>query len=311
MTMPSVICLSLSTMQPVEFPDACVICLGNFDGVHLAHRALMRTATKLRAHRFIDAVCGVFCFDPPSSEFLSTGASIKLTTLDEKLSYFRDEGMEYVFLASFPALREMSPEQFATEILRDKCHATALVCGFNHRFGHRGAGDPALLRTLLQIPVEVQNEIRMDGETVSASRIRALLQEGDVETATRLLGRHYAITSTVEHGKELGRTWGFPTVNQRFPDGMLVPRHGVYVTDCTLPDGTRRRGVTNVGVRPTVESETAVNCETHLLDFDGSLYGERVTVRFLHFLRPEKKFDTPDALRQQIAHDLERAAAYP
>lgn len=306
--MTGVICLSLQTMQPVSAPDACVLCLGNFDGVHIAHRALLNTATKLRAHRFLDAACGVFCFDPPSSDFF--GEPAHLSSLSEKLECFREEGMEYAFLADFSALRETSPKDFATDVLKNFCHAVAVVCGFNFRFGHRGVGDPALLRDVLNVPVEVQPEIQANGETVSASRIRALLWDGNVEEATRLLARPYSIRSTVIHGKELGRTWGFPTVNQAFPQGALIPRHGVYVSDCTLPDGSHRRGVSNVGNHPTVDRNASINCETYLLDFDGSLYDREITVSFLHFIRPEMKFDSPEALQAQIEKDLQAAKQY-
>ena len=308
--MTGVFCLSLQTMQQAPIPKACVLCLGNFDGVHIAHRALLNTAKNLRAHRFPDAVCGVFCFDPPSSDFFGTTAPAHLSSLSEKLSYFRDEGVDYVFLADFSALREMPADQFATDILKDYCHCVAAVCGFNFRFGHKGVGDPSLLKALLDIPVEVQSEIQADGETVSSSRIRTLLRNGKAEEAAALLGRPYSICSEVLHGKALGRKWGFPTINQEFPLGMLIPRHGVYVTDCTLPDGSRRRGISNVGIHPTVDQNATLNCETHLLDFDGSLYGCEITVSFLHFIRPEMKFDSPQALQEQIERDLKVAKKY-
>ena len=308
--MTGVICLSLQTMQPAPIPTACVLCLGNFDGVHIAHRALLNTAKNLRAHRFPDAVCGVFCFDPPSSDFFGTGEPAHLASLSEKLSYFRDEGAEYAFLADFSALRDMSAEQFATEILKDYCHCVAAVCGFNFRFGHKGAGEPSLLKSLLGIPVEVKAEIQADGKTVSSSRIRTLLRNGRPEEAAALLNRPYSIRSEVLHGKALGRKWGFPTINQAFPEGMLIPRHGVYITDCTLPDGSHRRGISNVGIHPTVDQNATINCETHLLDFDGDLYGDEITVSFLHFIRPEMKFETQKALQEQIERDLESAKKY-
>ncbi len=308
--MNGVICLSLQTMQPIEPPRACVLCLGNFDGVHLAHRALMNTALKLREHRSPDAACGVFCFDPPSSDYFSKNPPAHLTTLSQKLRRFADEGMELAFVASFEALRDLTPERFLTEILRDFCHCVGGVCGFNHHFGRGGKGTPSLIREILDIPVEVQDPILYEDETVSSSRIRACLQDGRVEEATTLLTLPYSVCSTVLHGKALGRKWGFPTLNQAFPAGALIPRHGVYVTDCTLPNGKKLRGITNVGSRPTVDQAASVNCETHLLDFDGSLYGEEITVEFLHFVRPEMRFDSQDALKEQIARDLQTAKEY-
>ena len=297
-------------MQPVDFPKAAVLCLGNFDGVHLAHRALMNTARELRAHRLKDAVCGAFCFDPPSSDYFCQDAPAHLSTIEEKLARFAACGMEYAYLASFDALRNMPPEQFATEILRDRCHTVGAVCGFNYRFGYKGAGTPETLQSILKIPVEIQNEITAEGETVSSTRIRVLLREGRAEEAARLLTLPYALKAEVLHGKELGRQWGFPTVNQQFPYASLIPRHGVYVTECILSDGRKYRGVSNVGSHPTVDENAVVNRETHLIGFEGSLYGEQITVSFLHFLRPEIKFESAEALRKQITADTRAAANY-
>ena len=307
--MNDVICLSLKTMQQVEFPDTCVICLGNFDGVHLAHRVLMHTAKRLRAHRFRDAACGVFCFDPPTSDYLSPSPE-HLCTREEKLKRFCEAGMEYAFLADFAALRSMSPAQFVKEILLEACHCVAAVCGFNFRFGYKGIGTPNDLQALLNAPVEIVDEVQKDGTRVCSSYIRELLHLGKAEQATELLTHPYTLCAKVVHGKELGRTWGFPTVNQSFPQKMLVPRHGVYVTDCELPNGEHYRGVSNVGVRPTVDRQAEVNCETHLLDFDGTLYEKNVTVSFLHFIRPEKKFDSAEDLRRQIEADIQAAREY-
>ena len=280
--MPHITCFSLKTMQPAEVPSACVLCLGNFDGVHVAHRALMQQANKLRAHRFSDATCGVFCFDPPSSDFFADKPS-HLCTREEKLQRFLEEGMEYAFLADFKELCHYSPEDFVEKILKEQCHTVGAVCGFNYRFGHKGAGDSTLLATLLNAPVEVQPEYTEGGKTVSSTRIRAHLKNGEVEEATKLLLHPYTLSAPILHGKALGRTWGFPTMNQIFARDALIPKFGVYVTDCTLPNGRTVRGVTNVGSRPTVEDTSAVNCETHLIDFDGELYGQTVAVAFLHF----------------------------
>ena len=296
-------------MQPAPVPESCVLCLGNFDGVHIAHRALMHAAAKLRTNRFPNAVCGVFCFDPPSSAFLCDTPS-HLCTRAEKLERFREVGMEYAFLADFPTLRAYAPEQFVIDILKKQCHCVAAICGFNYRFGHRGSGDAALLQTLLDGPVEVQNEILEDGETVSSTRIRKLLWDGQIQTATKLLTTPYTLCARVIHGKALGRKWGFPTINQIFPKKALIPKHGVYVTDCILPDGSHCRGVSNVGSRPTVDKDDNVNCETHLIDFDGTLYGDEITVAFLHYLRPEQKFETTESLRRQIEADRLAAKEY-
>ena len=142
-----------------------------------------------------------------------------------------------------------------------------------------------------------------------SSRIRACLQAGDMETAARLLGRPYFLQSRVVHGKSLGHTWGFPTANQTFPDDRLIPAHGVYAVRCHTPQGIFP-GVANVGLRPTVEHPGRVNCETHIIGFDGNLYGQPIKVEFLKFIRPEQKFDSVEALTAAIRQDTQTAAAY-
>ena len=159
---------------------------------------------------------------------------------------------------------------------------------------------------MLGAPVWVRDEIAVNGQTVSSTRIRGLLEAGEVDEANSLLTRPYGFEAKVVHGKALGKQWNTPTVNQYVPDGMLIPRHGVYVTENEV-DGIRYRGVTNVGVHPTVDRNATVNCETYLLDFSGDLYGKTIKISFLKFLRPEKKFESANALKAQIYADIESA----
>ncbi len=301
-------CISLANLQPAPISEATILCLGNFDGVHLGHRALMREARQLQAQQLPHASCGVFCFRTLPSDYLSETPPKHLTTLEQKLAAFREEGMDFVILADFEELAETEPQDFIQQTLLKQCHAAALVCGFNYHFGHKGRGTADLLKAL-SLPVAVVNEVIADGETVSSSRIRLLLARGAVDEAACLLTRPYAFRAPVEHGKALGRRLGAPTINQHFPSQLQVLRHGVYVTDCFV-DGARYRGVTNVGTRPTVENTSLVNCETYLLGFDGSLYGKEVELAFLAFLRPEQKFESTDALREQIACDIRMAKEF-
>lgn len=300
--------ISLANLQPAPISEATILCLGNFDGVHMGHRALMRKARQLRAERLPHASCGVFCFRTLPSDHLLETPPKHLTTLEQKLAAFREEGMDFVILADFEELFKMEPQDFVQQILLKQCHTAALVCGFNYHFGHKGRGTADLLKAF-PLPVAVVDEVIADGETVSSSRIRSLLARGAVDEAARLLTRPYAFRAPVEHGKALGRRMGAPTINQRFPSQLQVLRHGVYVTDCFV-DGVRYRGVTNVGTRPTVENTSLVNCETYLLGFEGSLYGKEVELAFLAFLRPEQKFESTDALREQIARDIRIAKEF-
>ena len=302
-------CISLSTMRPTSMPSRSIICLGNFDGVHLAHRKLLRLALKLRRENYQDTPCAVFCFCEPSSDYLLSAPPAHLSTLSQKLEYFKEEGIEYAFLIDFASVKDLSCAEFAQTLLKDTCHCVAAVCGFNYHFGKGGTGDAKQLEQLLGCPVMIQEEVRDHNETVSSTRIRRFLSDGSVEEATRLLQRPYCFTARVVHGKALGHKLNAPTLNQFFPTNMLIPRHGVYVTECEV-DGKVYRGVSNVGVHPTVDTDARVNCETYLLDFSGNLYEKDLTVSFLKFLRPEKQFSNVKALQAQIQQDIFEARNY-
>ena len=186
-----------------------------------------------------------------------------------------------------------------------------MTCGYDFRFGRGGAGDAAALKRLcapLGIAVEVVPEFRLAGREVSSTRIRALIAQGEVEEAGRLLGYPFAVEGSVGQGNHLGRTLQFPTVNQRLQEGMVQPRFGVYVSR-TRAAGRWWPSVTNVGVKPTVGSEWPV-AETNLLGFSGDLYGAEIRVELLHFLRGEQKFASVEALREQIARDVQSARDY-
>lgn len=290
-----------------KLPPATVLCLGNFDGVHRGHRALIAAARRMRDARFPDAALGVFCFRGLSSDYLSEEPPGHLTTEEERLELFREAGAEVAILADFAALRNTEPQVFIRDILMRDCHCVAAACGFNHRFGRRGAGSPSDLRDAFgKDGVTVCEPIVCGGGTVSSTRIRRLLTEGRPEAAAELLGRPYRLTAEVTGGARLGRTIGFPTVNQRFAERSLIPRAGVYLTECRV-GGQTYAGVTDIGTRPTVDGAHEVRCETHLLDFEGDLYGQRVTVAFLRYLREEKRFESVDALRRQIGADRDTA----
>jgi riboflavin kinase/FMN adenylyltransferase len=316
---PHLICLDLrgDRVTPVSVPPApSVLCLGNFDGVHVAHAALLREGialmTRLRETEDDPSIlCGVFCFLRPSGDYFlgENTRPTHLTTLKERIHALRDLGADLVWLCDFPTVRDLEPADFAN-LLKTACGCVGVVCGYNHRFGKRARGSSELLfRIFGNDRVTVVPALEIDALPVSSSRIRACLQAGDMETAARLLGRPYFLQSRVVHGKSLGHTWGFPTANQTFPDDRLIPAHGVYAVRCHTPQGIFP-GVANVGLRPTVEHPGRVNCETHIIGFDGNLYGQRIKVEFLKFLRPEQKFDSVEALTAAIRQDTQTAAAY-
>lgn len=305
--MPSVKYISLQTEQSSMVSEANILCLGNFDGVHYAHRMLLREAKKMQAEKLPQAKCGVFCFAQPSADFLFSKPPKHLTTLEQKLKRFAAEGMNFAFVANFEDIKDLSPQEFVNDILIAQCGCTGAVCGYNYRFGKFGAGTPELLQKLLTpTPVITVPSIYMDGDTVSSTRIRDLLNQGNVKEANALLTVPYSITARVEHGKGLGHKLGSPTFNQIPPAEMLIPARGVYLTRSVI-EGKSYYGVTNIGTRPTVDTNANLNFETHLLDFSGDLYQQVLTVDFLDYIRPEQHFESVDALQKQIQKDIQTA----
>ena len=188
-----------------------------------------------------------------------------------------------------------------------------LVAGHDHRFGHKNQGTPQLLQEKcreLGLGCDIIPKVEVDGITVSSTYIRQLVESGDVETAARFLGHRHCMTQTVGHGQRLGRTIGIPTVNLTVPEHVLTPKFGVYVSRVYLPDGRSCAGVTNVGTRPTVSRGEAVSVETFLLDFDGDLYGQDIRLEFCKRLRGEVKFDSLEALREEIQKNIRQTRAY-
>ncbi len=286
----------------------CVLCLGNFDGVHRAHAMLVHAAAALADK--LGAVPGAFCFSRPSGDYLSENAPPHLTSTHRRISLLFDAGAQLAIVAPFPAMREMSAEQFLCYLEGRGC--VGVVCGDDFRFGKRAAGNAQTLlahfgtdRTVVVPPQSLA-----DGQRISSSAIRALLAQGNAERAALMLGRPWTLCAKVYHGKHLGSDWGFPTANQYFPARGVVPAHGVYAVRCTV-DGKTYDGVANVGLRPTVDGAKArVNCETHLFDYTGDLYGKTLYTAFYTYLRPERKFESADALRAAIANDAQSARDY-
>ncbi len=303
--MPSVKYISLQTEQSSKISEANILCLGNFDGVHYAHRLLLRKSKELKAEKLPHAKCGVFCFIEPSADFLSSNPPKHLTTLDQKLKYFADEGMDFAFVADFRAMQSLTPKEFINDILISQCACKAAVCGYNYHFGKGGLGTYKDLQALLSSsPVISVPPIYKNGATVSSTRIRELLSLGRVKEANELLTVPFSITASVEYGKGLGHHLGAPTFNQTPPNKILIPARGVYLTRSTV-DKNSYYGLTNIGTHPTVDTDAKLNFETHLLNFEGNLYQKQVTVEFLDYIRPEICFKSTADLQKQIQQDIQ------
>ncbi len=288
-----------------------VIALGFFDGVHLGHQALMARAVERGAERGMAPA--VFTFDRSPREFV-TGRPVPLLTTAEARREIIETlfPIEKVIVAHFDrAMMTMDWRGFI-RMLTERWGAGWLVAGHDFRFGYRNQGTPLLLAQearRLGLGCDIVPAVTLDGVTVSSTHIRALLAGGEVAQAARFLGRPFAISGRVRHGKGLGSRLGAPTLNLIPPSGQLLPKRGVYVARVTV-DGAAFPAVTNVGVRPTVDVDGGVTVESHLLDQTVSLYGETCRVEFLRLLRPEQRFPCVEALRAQITRDVAAARDY-
>lgn len=292
-----------------------VIALGFFDGVHLGHGALLRRAAEEAKKRGCESA--VFTFDRPPKEVI-TGIPCPLINSPEDRAELvrRLYGIDEMIMVPFDDEMRTTPwDRFVTDILVGRYGAVHLVAGHDHHFGHKNQGSPELLREKcaeLGLGCDIIPAVTIGGVTVSSTHIRKLLEEGDVETARAFLGHPHVLTQTVGHGRQLGRTIGIPTANLVAPPHVLLPRRGVYAAKITLPDGRAFGGVTNVGVRPTVNNGQDVTVEPWILDFDGDLYGQAIRVEFFRRLRDERKFESLDALKAQIETDaVKTREAYP
>lgn len=228
---------------------------------------------------------------------------------DEKLSRIKALGVEKVFSYDFGELKTLSPEEFVRDILCKRFGAEYVVCGEDFRFGRGAQGNADTLSELCGSfgaqAVIVPKVSAEDGRKISSADIRRLISEGKIPEANALLGYDYFFTLPVEKGNMLGRTLGFPTINQSFPEGRVLPRFGVYASYVTLGD-KRYKSITNIGTKPTVSQSGEITAETYITDFSGDLYGENITVSLHRFIRPEKKFDSVSSLKAQIKEDIGR-----
>ncbi len=285
------------------------VALGNFDGVHVGHAALISRAVEYARERGIKSA--VWTFSDDAAAIPSKSGAKCITSTEEKLALFRELGVDYAFLVPFSEVRDYSPEKFVCEILIDKCNAVCAVCGFNFRFGRGGASDSAeLSRLMLPRDCIVVPAVYVDGSIASSTAVRELIEEGEVEGAAVLLGRAFSLEAPVVEGKHLGRTIGIPTINQNFKEGHVIPKNGVYA--CTVEiDGWDYHGTANVGVRPTIRDDVHnINCETHIIGYEGELYGKSVKTSFYRRLRDEMKFESVDDLRAQVKCDIKATEEY-
>ncbi len=289
-----------------------VIALGFFDGVHVAHGALLRRVTEVAAQ--LGAVPAAVTFDYHPKTFVGSNP-VPLINTPEDRSWLMESvyGIREVLVLPFDrAMMELPWDSFVTDILEDRFGAIHVVAGHDYHFGYKGQGDPQKLKQLCArrgIGCDIIERVELDGVTVSSTYIRGLIEAGDMEEAGRFLGHPHVLSGPVLHGKKLGRTIGIPTANLVIPERVIVPAYGVYATRVHTNGGCWQ-AVTNVGVRPTVEDGFGVTVEPWILDFEGDLYGQTVRVEFCKRLRGERKFDSLADLQAEILRNAAQTRAY-
>src|SRR4051794_12849495 len=277
-----------------EIPESLrgsILALGNFDGFHLGHQAVVGRAIQRAFHERRPAI--VATFDPhPVRLFKPDLPPFRLTTLDQRESLFAHAGADAMLVFEFTReLASMDAEQFVAEVLAGQIGAAGVVTGDDFSFGKGRSGDVALLKTLGErhgVIAEAVPQVLLEGERISSGRIREALVDGDVGTATHMLSRDYAIGGMVQRGDQRGRELGYPTANLDLADSQR-PKYGIYAVRVTLDDGSEHPGVASLGVRPTFDPPQEL-LEAHLFDFDADLYDRRIEVALHAFIREEKKF---------------------
>ncbi len=301
----------LTLDQPI--PDdlkGAIVALGNFDGFHLGHQAVVGRAVQKAAHQRRPTI--VATFDPHPVRFFRPDAPpFRLTTLDQRQELFAQAGADAMLVFAFDAaLAATTAEDFVGVILAERIGAAGVVTGEDFTFGKGRGGNAVTLRALCEMrhmAAETVSPLSLDTEVISSSRIREALRAGEPHEATRLLTRPFAIRGPVIHGDKRGRELGWPTANLEL--GTYVrPAYGIYAVRARLPDGREVDGVASLGIRPMFDPPKEL-LEVHLFDFADDLYGQEIEVALHHYLRPEAAFDGLEALKAQIAADAEAARA--
>ena len=291
-----------------QFPKLshAVVTSGTFDGVHVGHQKILSRVTERARQQHGQSVVITFWPHPRLVLFPEDNELKLLSTIEERVEQLRSFGIDYLLIIPFTkAFSRMSSRSFITDVLVKAINTKVLIIGYDHRFGKNREGSFEHLKNRSQqYGFEVEEIPRQDVDDVgvSSTKIRKALESGDLETATRYLGRYYTLTSVVEEGNKLGRTIGYPTANLKLPEPhKLIPAHGVYAVWVKVGE-ERFAGMMNIGVRPTVDGKK-LTLEVHILHFSRDIYGQSITVEFVEQLRQEQKFDGLEALKAQLARD--------
>jgi riboflavin kinase/FMN adenylyltransferase len=302
--------LVISDLSKANTPTA--IALGNFDGIHRGHQRVIAPVVGNTEN----LVATVLTFNPHPQEFFTGTSRLLLTPIAEKVAQLEALGVQQLVLLPFNrAIAKLTPQEFMQQILLERLQARSISVGFNFRFGCQRCGSVEDLKAMWGDRLHIVSEQLMHdvceaGDPsirISSSAIRQALEQGEVETARALLGRSYSLVGNVVAGQQMGRQLGFPTANLQLHPQKFLPRDGVYAVRVLRLEDKPLPAVMNIGMRPTVTGDRVRTVEVHLLNWDGDLYNRELCVNLVKFLRPERKFESLDALKQQITIDCELA----
>ncbi len=292
--------------------DKTAVALGLFDGVHKGHQMIINKAVELaRENEGIRSA--VFCFQTDSVSSKGHDGKIEMLMTDsQKAQKFEEIGVDYLFSPHFDDMKSMPPEVFVRDVLKGRLNCSYAVCGVDFSFGRAALGkaeDLIRLGEKYGIKVFVLDQLSCDVGVISSTLIRRCIRHGEIAKANDMLGYRFGFTIQVEQGNKIGRTIDFPTINQKIPKGSVMPKFGVYCSK-VLIDGVWYRGVTNIGVKPTVHIKTYPLAETYIMGYHGDLYGRVLTLELYEFVRAEKVFDNLDQLKQEISSNKQFANEY-
>lgn len=287
-------------MADEKFANRTAVALGNFDGMHVGHMAVLRAAKGFESKGLTPLA---LLFDEHSLKAITGTAPPMLMTADERNRIIAENGLKIKTIV-FNEIKDLSPQDFVEKILVGRFGARAVCCGYNYRFGKNASGNAQTMKEIcdrLGLECRIAGEVDVDSRAASSTEIRKFIESGEIEKANKMLGHPFGFCTRVIDGDKRGRTLGFPTINQELPDGLVLPKFGVYQADVTV-DGEHYKGVANIGRRPTVGSEKILS-ETYIIDFHKNIYGEYVDIRPVRFIRPERKFSSFDELAKQMKSD--------
>lgn len=286
--------------------DKTVVVLGNFDGLHMAHRTIIQSGIKYATEKGLK--CGVLLFNENTKTITEKNGVKLITDSSERMKLLSDMGLDFAYTVNFDGeFMKKTPEEFVSWLVK-YLNPTAAFAGYDYRFGYKAEGDAEALKRLGGVygfNAVITPEIRFGGDTVSSTLIRSLIESGDVKKANCLLGRNFGLSGVVEYGLQNGRKMGFPTANLAYDKHMVIPHTGVYA-GYTVLDGESFESVINVGNNPTFNAKK-VTVESNIFDFDRYIYGQNIRIEFVEKIRGDIKFGGVEELKKQISADAENA----